>query len=70
MDRDIIRNHVKKIRIISQSLDAMMELNDRKYPDSYLALQFREMIELKELMFENAELSDYIREATDGIGLQ
>ena len=65
-DRKIIRDYVKKIHLISQSLDEMMELNDRKYN---IASYLREKDELKELLKEYHALSEYIKEYTGGTGL-
>lgn len=66
MDRKIIRDYVKKIHLISQSLDEMMELNDRKYN---IASYLREKDKLKELLKEYHALSEYIKEYSGWTGL-
>ena len=66
MERKIIRNYVKEIHTISQSLDAMMELNDRNYN---VVSYIREKEELKALLNVFNALSEYIRVCTDGTGL-
>ena len=56
VDRAFIRNYVKQIHAIVQNLDAMMELEDRKNPDSAIVLNVKEKNEILALFDEVSKL--------------
>ena len=59
-DRAAIRYSVRIIHNIVQNLDAMMELEDRKNPDSVIALKVKEENEIYSLFDEVSKLSKYL----------
>lgn len=60
IDRAAIRYSVKTIHNIVQNLDVMMELEDRKNPDSAIVLNIKEENEMLALFNEISKLSKYL----------
>lgn len=60
VDRAFIRNYVREIHTIAQSLDVMMELEDRKNPECAFALHLKEENEIYSLFDEVSKLSKYL----------
>lgn len=60
IDRAAIRYSVRSIHNIVQNLDAMMELEDRKNPNSVMALKVKEEDEIYSLFDEISKLSKYL----------
>lgn len=60
IDRAAIRYSVRTIHNIVQNLDIMMELEDRKNPDSAIVLNIKEENEMLALFDEISKLSKYL----------
>lgn len=60
IDRAVIRYSIRSIHNIVQNLDTMMELEDRKNPDSVIALKVKEEDEIYSLFDEISKLSKYL----------
>lgn len=60
IDRAAIRYSVKSIHNIVQNLDIIMELEDRKNPDSAIVLNVKEENEMFALFDEVSKLSKYL----------
>lgn len=62
MDRMIIRKLINNISIEAQYIDSMMELFDRKNPDSVILYSQEELREIVILLSETEFLHDYLKE--------
>ena len=60
IDRAAIRYSVRSIHNIVQNLNAIMELEDRKNPDSAIVLNVKEEDEIYSLFDEISKLSKYL----------
>lgn len=60
IDRAAIRYSVKSIHNIVRNLDTMIELEDRKNPDSAIVLNVKEENEMFALFDEVSKLSKYL----------
>ena len=62
IDRHLIRKLVNNIHIESQYIDEMMELADRKNPESAIALSQKEKTEIVLLFSQTDCLHDYLKD--------
>lgn len=60
MERKLIRKLIHNIYDMSRNIDTMMELEDRKYPDSALAISASELMEVRILLSQADYLKDYL----------
>lgn len=60
IDRAVIRYSVRSIHNIVRNLNAIMELEDRKNPNSVIALKLKEENEIYSLFDEVSKLSKYL----------